>query len=40
MAYDDTLKLTRVSPHVGAEVADIDITRPLSERQVSALQRA
>ena len=40
MAYDDILKLTRVSPHVGAEVADIDITRPLSERQVSALQRA
>ena len=40
MAYDDILNLTRVSPHVGAEVADIDITRPLSERQVSALQRA
>lgn len=39
MSYE-TLTLHRVSPHVGAEVQDIDITRPLTNRQVDELHRA
>ncbi|MBS7813397.1 TauD/TfdA dioxygenase family protein [Roseococcus pinisoli] len=39
MSYE-TLKLHRISPHVGAEVQDIDITRPLTNRQVEELHRA
>lgn len=39
MSYE-TLTLHRVSPHVGAEVQDIDITRPLTNRQVEELHRA
>lgn len=39
MSYE-TLTLHRVSPHVGAEVRDIDITRPLTNRQVEELHRA
>ncbi|WP_424813419.1 TauD/TfdA dioxygenase family protein [Roseococcus sp. YIM B11640] len=39
MTYE-TLTLHRVSPHVGAEVRDIDITRPLTNRQVEELHRA
>jgi taurine dioxygenase len=35
-----TLNLRRVSPHVGAEIRDIDITRPLSNRQVAELHQA
>ncbi|WP_431285725.1 TauD/TfdA dioxygenase family protein [Humitalea sp. 24SJ18S-53] len=37
---DYSLNLHRISPHVGAEVRDIDITRPLSNSQVSELHRA
>ncbi|MGG5819064.1 TauD/TfdA dioxygenase family protein [Falsiroseomonas sp. HW251] len=36
----ETLRLRRVSPHVGAEVEDIDITRPLTNRQVEELHTA
>lgn len=39
MTYE-TLTLHRISPHVGAEVRDIDITRPLTNRQVEELHRA
>ena len=39
MVYD-SLKLKRVSPHVGAEVSEIDLTRPLSNSQVCELQQA
>ncbi len=39
MAYD-TLNLRPVSPHLGAEVRDLDITRPLTNRQVAELHTA
>lgn len=39
MAYD-TLTPRPVSPHVGAEIAGIDITRPLTNRQVEELHQA
>lgn len=39
MSYD-TLTIRRTSPHVGAEIRDIDITKPLSNRQVHELHRA
>uniref|UniRef100_UPI003D6ED493 TauD/TfdA dioxygenase family protein n=1 Tax=Pantanalinema rosaneae TaxID=1620701 RepID=UPI003D6ED493 len=39
MSYD-TLKLHPVSPRLGAEVRDIDITRPLTNRQVEELRTA
>lgn len=39
MAYD-TLTLRPVSPHVGAEITGIDITRPLTNRQVEELHQA
>ncbi|MDB5414909.1 MAG: Taurine dioxygenase [Rubritepida sp.] len=35
-----TLQLHRLSPHVGAEVQNIDITRPLPIAQVEELRRA
>ncbi len=34
------LKLAPVSPHVGAEVLDVDLSRPLANSQVDALQDA
>lgn len=39
MTYE-AITLRRSSPHVGAEVHDIDITRPLSNAQVDELHRA
>jgi taurine dioxygenase len=39
MSYE-VLSLRRLSPRLGAEVHDIDITRPLSNRQVEELHRA
>lgn len=39
MAYD-TLTLRPVSPHVGAEITGIDVTRPLTNRQVDELHEA
>lgn len=39
MTYE-ALRLRRVSPHLGAEVDDIDITRPLTNRQVEELRTA
>lgn len=34
------LRLRRLSPHLGAEVEEIDITRPLTPAQVAALREA
>jgi taurine dioxygenase len=39
MTYE-AIEIRRLSPHVGAEIRDIDITRPLSNRQVEELHRA
>jgi taurine dioxygenase len=39
MGYE-SFAVRRVSPHVGAEVGGIDITRPLSNRQVDELHQA
>jgi len=39
MSYD-ALNLHRISPHIGADVHGIDITRPLSNAQVDQLHRA
>ncbi|WP_431285715.1 TauD/TfdA dioxygenase family protein [Humitalea sp. 24SJ18S-53] len=39
MSYD-AITLNRLSPNIGAEVRDIDITRPLSNAQVDQLHRA
>jgi len=36
----DAIRIRQVNPHVGAEVIDIDITRPLSNAQVEELHRA
>jgi len=36
----DAITIHRISPHAGAEVRDIDITRPLSNAQVDELHRA
>ncbi|HEY4250403.1 MAG TPA: TauD/TfdA family dioxygenase [Roseomonas sp.] len=36
----EALTIRRVSPHVGAEIADIDITRPLSNHVVDELHHA
>jgi len=36
----ETLTVTRLSPHIGAEIGNIDLTQPLSERQVAELRRA
>jgi taurine dioxygenase len=35
-----SIKVTPVSPHIGAEIGDIDLTRPLSNQQVEELHRA
>jgi taurine dioxygenase len=39
MSYS-ALKPRQVSPHLGAEIEDIDITRPLTNRQVEELRTA
>jgi taurine dioxygenase len=36
----DPLTLKPLSPHIGAEVRDLDITRPLTNSQVEALHKA
>ncbi len=36
----DTLTLRPISPHLGAEVRDIDLTRTLSNHQVEELHHA
>ena len=36
----EALRLRRLSPHLGVEVDNIDITRPLSNRQVEELRTA
>ena len=39
MSYD-TITVTPSSPHIGAEIGKIDLTRPLSNRQVQELHDA
>jgi taurine dioxygenase len=39
MGYE-TIRVTRLSPHLGAEIGDIDLTQPLSNRQVHDLHEA
>lgn len=39
MGYE-TISVTPVSPHIGAEIGDVDLTRPLDPRQVEELRRA
>ena len=36
----ETITVTRISPHIGAEIGNIDLTRPLSNQQVQELHRA
>lgn len=40
MPIPDTLSLRRLSPHLGAEVEGLDITRPLHPEQVATLRAA
>lgn len=39
MAYE-TITVTRLTPHIGGEVSGIDLTKPLSNRQVHDLNEA
>ena len=39
MSYD-TITVTPSSPHIGAEIGNIDLTRPLSNRQVQEVHDA
>ena len=39
MAYE-TISVTRLSPHIGAEIGRIDLTKPLSNRQVEEVHEA
>ena len=39
MTYE-AISVTPCSPHVGAEIGDIDLTRPLSNQQVAELHQA
>ena len=39
MTYE-TITVDPVSPHIGAEIGNIDLTRPLSNQQVEELHRA
>jgi taurine dioxygenase len=39
MAYE-TISVTRLSPHIGAEIGNIDLTKPLSNREVEELHQA
>jgi len=36
----ETISVTPVSPHIGAEIGDIDLTKPLPDRQVKELHEA
>ncbi len=36
----ETLTITKVSPHIGAEISNIDLTRPLSDSQIQQLRQA
>src|ERR1700747_595792 len=36
----DTITVTPCTPHIGAEIGDIDLTRPLSNRQVQEVHDA
>lgn len=36
----ETIRVTPASPHVGAEITDIDLTRPLSSRQIQEVRQA
>jgi len=36
----DTITVTRCTPHIGAEIGNIDLTRPLSNRQVEEVHDA
>lgn len=36
----DTISVTPLSPHIGAEIADIDLREPLTNRQVEELHEA
>ena len=35
-----TITVTKLSPHIGAEIGNIDLTKPLSELQVTELHQA
>ena len=39
MSYE-TISVSKLSPHVGAEIGNIDLTQPLPNRQVEELHRA
>jgi taurine dioxygenase len=39
MEYD-TITVTKLSPHVGAEIGNIDLTKPLTNRQVEEVHHA
>jgi taurine dioxygenase len=39
MAYE-SISVTKLTPHIGAEIGNIDLTRPLSNRQVEELHQA
>src|SRR5215467_3739511 len=39
MSYE-SIKVTALTPHIGAEIGNIDLTRPLSNRQVEELHQA
>src|SRR4051812_48282280 len=39
MAYR-AISVTPISPHVGAEIGDVDLTKPLSQEQVAELHKA
>ncbi|MFZ0838319.1 MAG: TauD/TfdA family dioxygenase, partial [Xanthobacteraceae bacterium] len=36
----ETITVEPVSPHIGAEIGNVDLTRPLSNKQVEELHRA
>jgi taurine dioxygenase len=36
----DAITVTRTSPHIGAEIGNIDLTRPLNDQQVREVHRA
>jgi len=39
MSYD-SITVTRSTPHVGAEIANVDLTRPLTNREVEEIHDA
>ena len=39
MTYD-AISVTPASPHIGAEISDVDLTHPLSEAQIAQLKAA